>query len=136
MAAINTGTVNAGISSPQWRAYRGKRITVLALDGSYAGRNATGELRDAERAAEVLERLLGPIDRKHTEASRVEIYLSDPLGAPANVEKPDDTFAASGGKVIVRIVQPEAPGQPIARYADPRAYYRMVRHEQRLWQLP
>ena len=66
MTAINTGTVNAGISSPPWRAYPGKRITVLALDGSYAARNATGELRDAERAAEALERLLGPIDKKPT----------------------------------------------------------------------
>jgi ABC-type multidrug transport system fused ATPase/permease subunit len=98
------------------------------MDGSYAARNAAGELREAERAVEALERVLGPIDRQHGDLGRLNIYLSDPLGEPAGIATAGGRLIGPAGEIsstrrvpeaIVRIVQPEAPGQPIALAITP-----------------
>ena len=75
--------------------------------GSYPGRVAAAELHEAERALEVLDELLGrPVERVEPP---IDIYLADAVvgGAP-RVAVPDATDA------LVRVVQPEAPGVPIA----------------------
>src|SRR5689334_5033171 len=73
----STMDVVAPRPTPTWRTYPGKRVTVHAPDGSYAAKRAAAELREAERAADALEKLLEPPeDRRGT---RVEIYLTDPV---------------------------------------------------------
>src|SRR4051812_44163658 len=108
---------------PNWRTYAGKRVTIYAADGSYAAKRAPLELREAERAIEALEKLLNPPDSKRDAGGRIEIYLTDPVvDLPANTGGAGTDGAASppplllenvSPEAIVRVVQPEAPGEPV-----------------------
>lgn len=99
---------------PRWRDNHGKLVTVHALSGSYADRRIQTELHDAEEVAEALVKLLEPpADRR---GEPVDIYLTDPVtAAPGVPPQPNghDAVPASG-TAIIRIVQPEAPGEPVA----------------------
>src|SRR5439155_20714841 len=69
----------AAVEAPNWRTYAGKRVTVHAPEGSYAARRAPGELREADRAFDALEKLLDPPDSKRGSVPRVDVYLADPV---------------------------------------------------------
>src|SRR5437773_1755708 len=71
----------ANIETPNWRVYAGKHVIVHAPDGSYAAKRAPGELREADRAFDALEKLLNPPDSKRDGATRVDVYLADPVFA-------------------------------------------------------
>jgi ABC-type multidrug transport system fused ATPase/permease subunit len=98
------------VTAPAWKRYAGKRVAVHAPEGSYAARRAQAELREAERAVAALEKLVGP-PAGGDAAERTHIYLSDPVA-----ELPGDagTGAAPSRDTLGRIVQPEAPGEPVA----------------------
>ncbi|HMA34190.1 MAG TPA: ABC transporter transmembrane domain-containing protein [Chloroflexia bacterium] len=102
--------------APAWRRYPGKHVTVYAPEGSYAGKRAPAELHAAEQAADTLEKLLAPPPARRD--ASVAIYLSDPLAAPAApalgaASGPDGVLAQMAATAIVRVVQPEAPGEPL-----------------------
>jgi ABC-type multidrug transport system fused ATPase/permease subunit len=88
----------------RWQTSVGKGVAVHAPEGSYPARRAAAELKEAERTVSALEELLSPPAERR---GPVDIYLADAVAA----DEPD------GGRVddaIVRVVQPEAPGEPIA----------------------
>jgi ABC-type multidrug transport system fused ATPase/permease subunit len=94
------------------------------MGDGYAAKCAQATLREAEQVVETLEKLLRPADAEA--GAPIAVYLSDPLGA-----LPDDQAAASpdlpeslseqqvgtpggdDGAIIVRVIRPEAPGEPI-----------------------
>lgn len=91
-------------SRAEWTTLSGKRVAIHAPLGSYPERVAAAELRDAERAVAALIELLAPTgDRSE---APVEIYLTEAVAGATGVP--------SGADAIVRVVQPEAPGEPIA----------------------
>src|SRR5919206_1236862 len=98
-----------------WRTYTGERASVHAPQDSYAARRAPTELREAERAIAELEALLEvPAERR---GHPVEIYLVDAV-VGTSPGQPDLQPAAlaglhTGADVIVRAVQPDAPGEPL-----------------------
>jgi ABC-type multidrug transport system fused ATPase/permease subunit len=117
-------------SAAAWRTYAGRRVVVYAPHRSYVARRAPAELREAERAAEALDKLLGSPEKGTGPLGRVDIYLTDPVvelpvggvslptdgngrvGATApspSVLQPEE----AGSNAIVRVVQPEAPGEPV-----------------------
>ncbi len=111
--------------SISWTAYKGKHITVYGQKGSYAVRRAAAELRDAERAAEALEKLLEP--KAEVAAGPLEIYLVDAVaGTPVPADHPLHAAMNGNGNgprkeaghtafaPIVRILQPEAAEEPVA----------------------
>ncbi len=146
---------------PKWRTYAAKRVTVHAIEGSYAAERAPIELREAEKAVDALEKLLDPPDAKG-ELTRIDVYLTDPViemssgargegedaagqdtvgkaapymgagawGSSLKELKPDAELKVKqtsptaglndasllgvGPGAIVRVVQPEAPGEPVA----------------------
>jgi hypothetical protein len=88
----------------RWQTSVGKGVAVHAPEGSYPARRAAAELKEAERTVSALEELLSPPAERR---GPVDIYLADAIAA----DEPD------GGRVddaLVRVVQPEAPGEPIA----------------------
>lgn len=95
----------AAAVAPGWRTFSGKRVVVHAPAGSYAATRASAELAEADGAVAALAELLKPV--AGAEGS-IEIYLTDGAGAPG------DTVAAAGPGAIVRAIQPEAPGEPVA----------------------
>lgn len=115
---IQIGSVE---SAPKWRNHQGKWVEVRAQQGTYAARRAPVLLREAERVAEAVERLLKPA--KHA-APKAEIYLLDPVGAAIDQADPEvqgyiaPSFAhvmdANPSSSIVHTVRPEAPGDAIA----------------------
>ncbi len=101
---------------PQWQTFSGKGVTVYAQEGSYAARRSTGELRDAQRAVTVLEELLAPPAERR--GAHVDIYVVD---APLEDERDgarsssiDRALAGVAKGAIVRVIEPEAPGEPVA----------------------
>src|SRR5687767_8798523 len=100
--ALATGAANA----PRWRSYTGKRVIVHAPEGSYAARRAPTVMRDADRAADILEKLLEPPEAKRT--GRVAIYLADRLSDQ------DLEVTTGDDHRIVRLIEPEDPGNPVA----------------------
>jgi ATP-binding cassette subfamily B protein len=95
-----------------WRTYTGKRCIVHALDGSYAAKQAQAELRKTERVIAALADLLKPADEARD--AHIHIYLVDQtvessVGLPAQGNHRSDRAG-----VIVRLLQPETPGEPIA----------------------
>jgi ABC-type multidrug transport system fused ATPase/permease subunit len=93
----------------RWRRLEGERVHVYALAGSYAEKRASGELREAERTVAALEELLEP--PREARSAMVFIYLTDPVpDAPVPVVSPRDD-----ADVIVRVVQPDALDEPLAR---------------------
>jgi ABC-type multidrug transport system fused ATPase/permease subunit len=95
---------------PAWQTWAGRRVSVHAPEQSYAARRAAAELRDAERAGEVLEQLIAPPG--HAE-ELVEIYLTEAV-AGAAAGRPRAPGGTASPSAVVRVVQPEAPGAPIA----------------------
>src|SRR5438874_2670498 len=95
----------ATMETASWRTYAGKRVTVHAPEGSYAARRAAGELREADRAFDALEKLLDPPDSKRGSVPRVDVYLADPvfvLPAASTVEQ------NGAGEAVLENVSPEA----------------------------
>ena len=89
----------------EWQEFAGQRVWVRAPRGSHAARMAPDLLRDADRAAAALERLLSP-DRESDER-RVEVYTVDrPLDA-------DGPAATVTGSAIVQILDPETAPESI-----------------------
>jgi ABC-type multidrug transport system fused ATPase/permease subunit len=90
---------------------------VHAVEGTYAARRAPAVLREAESVVDVLQRLLVPPAKRRV---RLDIFLIDPVPAgraaqsteqnvvPANLVSSNEPFR------IVREIQPEAPGEPLA----------------------
>ncbi|HYO50996.1 MAG TPA: ABC transporter transmembrane domain-containing protein, partial [Chloroflexia bacterium] len=107
----------------KWKTYQGKFVTVYAQEASYAGKQAQVVLREADKIAEALAKIIEP--PKESAASRTKIYLADPtfeLPAASEVvgyqQQPSNGQTAlldSDGDGILRIVRPEDPGEPIAR---------------------
>src|SRR5438067_5579105 len=101
----------ATTETASWRTYAGKRVTVHAPEGSYAAKRAPGELREADRAFDALEKLLDPPDAKRDSVPRVDVYLADPvfvLPAAAAAEQNgsgDAVLENAGPDAIVRVVQ-------------------------------
>ncbi len=96
---------------PVWQTWSGSRAAVHAPEASYAARRAAAELRDAEKAVRALEELLAPSGHG---AERVDVYLAEAvLGARAGgrMRAPRESSSPSA---VVRVVQPEAPGAPVA----------------------
>ncbi|MDQ2984854.1 MAG: ABC transporter transmembrane domain-containing protein [Actinomycetota bacterium] len=92
-------------AAPKWRIYEGDGVRVHAAEGSYASRRATADLHDAERVVKALEELLAPPAERR--GGPVKIYLADAAG-----------LATDGGvdqDAIVRIIEPDAPVEPVAR---------------------
>jgi ABC-type multidrug transport system fused ATPase/permease subunit len=104
---------------PIWRTYPGKRLTIHALEGSYAAKRASSELREAERVVAAFADILKPADEQAQ--NHIHIYLVDPIaetmvGSVIQAQHHTDQgqHGTARGDVIVRIIQPEAPGEPVA----------------------
>jgi ABC-type multidrug transport system fused ATPase/permease subunit/pSer/pThr/pTyr-binding forkhead associated (FHA) protein len=122
---VDAGTERAGPTrerpiigaSPTWLATRGKGVVVHVPDGSYAASRAPGELREAERALAALKDLLRPADER--KGDPIDVYVTDgfaDLAADGSVPDSDGgrtSVGATGERAVVRIVQPEAPGEPV-----------------------
>src|SRR5919109_554149 len=99
-----------------WRHFAGKRVIVHAPNGGYAARRAPALLREADQAVEALERLLAPSDEHRT--TPAEIFLTEPqiiLPSGRANEHGDRSHPMPGdaiGAAIVRVIQPESPGEP------------------------
>ena len=109
----NTTALAGNMASP-WRAYPGKWATVYVLPGSYASRLAGLTQREADRTIDALRKLLEPAGVA-AGSPLAAIYLVDPVdpaggGAAQPVSPAGDR---SGGPSIVRVVQPESPGEPL-----------------------
>jgi ABC-type multidrug transport system fused ATPase/permease subunit len=109
--------------APIWRTLSSKHIAVLAPEGSYALKQAPNELRQAVRILGALSRLLEPGEAKEKETD-LRIYLTDPVAAPEDglhggdgygQERPD-----AGQGAVLRVVQPDAPGEPLSRAVTER----------------
>jgi ABC-type multidrug transport system fused ATPase/permease subunit len=100
------------MSTLSWQTRSGKGVAVHAPEGSYPARRAAAELREAERAVGAIDELLAPAPGGGGEAP-VDIYLTD---AVVTDEQDADVAASFGAddEAIVRVVQPDAPGEPIA----------------------
>lgn len=96
--------------APAWRTYAGRHVSLHALEGSYAARRVLAELREAERVVENLEKIVGPAN---TPAAYLDIYLAEPL-AELPFEREVKTTSEDPNPPIVRILRPEAPGEPLA----------------------
>jgi len=101
------GTPDAPTASVSWMAFSGKQVSIRAPAGSYAATRAPAELREAEQALAAFEELLRPSDQG---AGRIDIYLTDGFSDLAE----SDESEAVGRDAIVRVVQPERPGEPVA----------------------
>lgn len=109
-------------------------MTVHAPDCTYAAQQAPSVLRQAERAADALDKLLKPSEQGQREC--IDIYLADP---PAYLEEEAEVQGYLAGSeaasaqafqvfqvfrlsssttpstnAIVRMISPEAPGEPIS----------------------
>jgi ABC-type multidrug transport system fused ATPase/permease subunit len=91
------------MSTPTWVTTAGDEVAIHAPAGSYPARRAAAELREAEDAVAMLRELLAPEAR----GARLDIYLTD----VADGEEHDEA--------IVRVVQPDDPGAPIAYALTP-----------------
>jgi ABC-type multidrug transport system fused ATPase/permease subunit len=111
MAATRIEALPSSTTAPEWKVYTGRRVVVHAPEGSYAARRAQAELREAERGIAALEKLVGTLSEGENATERTHIYLSDPVAT-----LPGDTLTANTHPdALVRIVQPEAPGEPVAQ---------------------
>ncbi|MDQ2731742.1 MAG: hypothetical protein M3Y56_08800, partial [Armatimonadota bacterium] len=119
-------TGQTGNETVAWQTFPGKRVIVHAQGGSYASKQAPSELREAERAAAELEKLLQPGDRSR--GAQVDIYLVDAIApVPAAIaardiqasdsaknpirpvtDSLDESAQPMGENAIRRVVQPEA----------------------------
>jgi len=99
------------MSTLSWQTRSGKGVAVHAPEGSYPARRAAAELREAERAVGAIDELLAPAPGGREVP--VDIYLTD---AVVTDEQDADVAASFGAddEAIVRVVQPDAPGEPIA----------------------
>ena len=118
---------SASQAMPRWSVSRGEWVVVHAAEGSYAGRQSAVALREAERAADALEKLLAP--PRERRGAPVDIFLTDPLAAPsggdgAGGDATDGRVPPAVADAIVRVIQPEDPGEPVvwplARLLIPR----------------
>src|SRR3954453_5585051 len=98
-----------------WSRYAGRRATVLAPPFSFAARRAGETLREAERTASALDRLLGaPSDGP----TRFDILLVDAVPAAlSGGEQPDLTgleLPPGAPPALGRVVSPEGAAEPLA----------------------
>jgi ABC-type multidrug transport system fused ATPase/permease subunit/pSer/pThr/pTyr-binding forkhead associated (FHA) protein len=123
---VDAGTGRAGPTrerpiagaSPAWVATPGKGVVVHVPEGSYAASRVPTELREAERALAALEQLLRPADER--KGAPIDVYVTDgfaDLAADGSVPDRRDggrtSVGATGERAVVRVVQPEAPGEPV-----------------------
>jgi ABC-type multidrug transport system fused ATPase/permease subunit len=103
---MTAGTANHAAAG--WREERGRGVTVVAPAGTYAARRVLEELRAAERVLAEAQALLQPSSGAQT---TITIYLTDPIvGTSDDQASPAVSHAAA----IVRVVEPERPGRPVA----------------------
>jgi ABC-type multidrug transport system fused ATPase/permease subunit/pSer/pThr/pTyr-binding forkhead associated (FHA) protein len=105
-------------ASPAWRTSSGKGVVVHAPEGSYAATRAPAELREAERALSAVQDLLQPADERN--GGPIDVYITDgfaALAADGSVPDSGDGGVTKAGTIgeraVVRVVQPEAPGEPV-----------------------
>lgn len=108
--------------TPTWQDHRGDRVTVHAPAASYAATRAPFELKAAEQIVAALERLLAPPSERR--GDEIEIYLTDPVPVEPGSPSGDGTLngavshgatgETAGPAAILRVLQPEAPSEPIA----------------------
>jgi hypothetical protein len=89
----------------EWQEFAGQLVWVRATPGSHAAQMAPDLLRDADRAAAALERLLSP--DSESDESRVEVYVVD---RPLDGDVPAATVTDSA---IVQILDPETAPESI-----------------------
>src|SRR5438552_3815538 len=87
---------------------KGKRVVVHAPIGSYSSQCASEQLTLAERVAEELAKLFSPPPERL--GSSIAIYLVDPVGVAGAPPHTADSTENS----ILRVVQPDAPMDPLA----------------------
>ena len=118
--SIRHGGDRAASAPSHWRTLSGRHVQVHAPEGSYAWKRAPAELREAERIVVALSRLLSTDDVRQKELPLL-IYLSDPIGSWEGIEKGGNGLQKQQpthtihNEEIVRIVQPDAPGEPLHR---------------------
>src|SRR5438552_3887495 len=95
--------------SAAWHVQAADWVRVHAPDGSYAARRAAAALHEAERAAEALARLLEP--GPQARGQPLDIFLVDPIAGSAE----DVVDPAGSGAALLRVVQPDAPSEPLVR---------------------
>lgn len=107
-----------------WQSASGRGFTLHAPAGSYAARHLDSELRQAQAIVSELVRILQPGDA--VDPDPIEIYLVDPtldasiLEAPARPGNNGDSASEpyrepfASGSTILKVVQPDAPGEPLA----------------------
>jgi ABC-type multidrug transport system fused ATPase/permease subunit len=106
-----------------WLRYAGRSTVVLAPPASFAATRAPQILREADRSAAELERLLGVTAAKS--APPLEILLvdatpQDPADGPAVAPVPDGPPAPPGAPApLLRVISPEGPPEPLARAMTP-----------------
>ena len=124
MTQVGVEQRRPGGQLPSWRAYTGKRVIVHALEGSYAEKRAATELRDAERAAEAIEKMLRPPGAgQHPQSPPIDVYMTDPVAdLPIGLYRPEHSDNGRPPDVdtvqrraIIRVVEPEGPGEPVVR---------------------
>jgi ATP-binding cassette subfamily B protein len=119
-----TDTLNSiqNTDAPVWRKYVGKDLIIHAVDGSYGAKRAAAELREGERIAETLGKLLDiPLDKR---SLQVNLFLIDPVAELSidlkqQLPLPDRQTSAAesgGSQPVVRVVSPEAPGEPLVGF--------------------
>ncbi len=89
-----------------WETHGNRQIRVHALPGSWAASQVDAEARTADKVAAELESLLQPERARREEP--LDIYLIDRITAG------DTALEIDRAGRIVRILQPDAPAEPIA----------------------
>jgi ABC-type multidrug transport system fused ATPase/permease subunit len=104
--------------SVQWTTHVGKRVILRALEATYPATRVETEFIQAERITALLEELLQPSAERS--GGKVTVYLVDPI-APLRTGRRDPSGDPNGGRLpaapedmIVRVVQPDAPGEPLS----------------------
>ncbi|HZO90932.1 MAG TPA: ATP-binding cassette domain-containing protein [Chthonomonadaceae bacterium] len=95
--------------APAWFTCPGKEVTLYAPQDSYAAQHVQVELRKAERVIEALKRLLTPAEE--SAAGPIRVYLMDAVHV---MPSPDSMEPEAGAEAIVCVMQPDAPGTPLA----------------------
>src|SRR5690242_4958518 len=108
MAETTAATLESEESPGTWQIQRDRRARIHTLPGSWAASQAATELRRTEKVIDELESLLQP--EREQRGGPVEIYLIDRLTAGGL----DAPLTTANPNQIVRVVQPDAPAEPIA----------------------
>lgn len=97
--------------SPGWMHMPGRYATVHAPEGSFASRRASLTLRNAERAAQILEKLLEIRKDLPGRSEPLDLYLVDALPGTSDREEASRVLPDGG---ILYMVSPDVSGEPLA----------------------